>query len=145
MDHLIGKKLSQKYRFDEGAAYQRRAIEFDSSYAPARLQLAQDLLRLGHDEIGWELARKVADDDPYNVVAVNLLNLNGKIDSFRVLQEEDIHVRMDRAEAAIYGDAVLALLKEAKEKSLEDIFLELTGGTQKDQISRFLDDVANHS
>lgn len=29
--------------------------------------------------------------------------------------------------------------------SLEDIFLELTGGTQKDQISRFLDDVANHS
>jgi ABC-2 type transport system ATP-binding protein len=29
--------------------------------------------------------------------------------------------------------------------SLEDIFLDLTGGTQKDQISQFLDDVANHS
>ena len=29
--------------------------------------------------------------------------------------------------------------------SLEDIFLELTGGTHEDQISQFLDDVANHS
>jgi ABC-2 type transport system ATP-binding protein len=29
--------------------------------------------------------------------------------------------------------------------SLEDIFLELTGGTQEDQISQFLDDVANNS
>ena len=29
--------------------------------------------------------------------------------------------------------------------SLEDIFLELTGGTHEDQISQFLDDVATHS
>lgn len=35
--------------------------------------------------------------------------------------------------------------RETSASSLEDIFLELTGGTQKDQISHFLDDVADHS
>ena len=41
------------------------------------------------------------------------------------------------------------LRSEARETerngSLEDIFLELTGGTQEDQISQFLDDVTDHS
>jgi len=35
--------------------------------------------------------------------------------------------------------------KTERNGSLEDIFLELTGGTQEDQISQFLDDVADHS
>jgi len=54
VDHLIGRKLSQKYRFAEGAAYQRRALKFDASYLPAKFQLAQDLLRLGAEEEGWK-------------------------------------------------------------------------------------------
>ncbi len=116
VDHLIGKKLSQKYRFEEGAAYQRRAMEFDSLYMPARLQLAQDMLRLGNDEIGWELVRQVAKDDPYNAVAINLLNLNGRIQTFDVLKSDGIHVRMESNEASIYGDDVLTLLREAKKQ-----------------------------
>ena len=35
VDHLIGKKLSQKYRFAEGEQYQRQALEFDPKYLPA--------------------------------------------------------------------------------------------------------------
>ncbi len=114
VDHLIGKKLSQKYRFEEGAKYQRRAIEFDSGFIPARLQLAQDMLRLGQDEIGWELARSVANQDPYNVVAINLVNLNGRIQAFQVLERDGIQVKMDSREALIYGQQVLDLLSEAK-------------------------------
>src|SRR5262249_10488542 len=59
VDHLIGKKLSQKYRFAEGAQYQRRALEMEATFVPARMQLAQDLLRLGEDEEGWRLAGEV--------------------------------------------------------------------------------------
>lgn len=116
VDHLIGKKLSQKYRFDEGAAYQRRAMEFDPRYLPAKLQLSQDLLRLGNDEIGWELASQVADTDPYNAVAVNLINLKRTVQEFTVLNEDGIHLRMESAEAAIYGEAVLSLLKHARQE-----------------------------
>ena len=32
VDHLIGKKLSQKYRFAEGEKYQRQALKFDPKY-----------------------------------------------------------------------------------------------------------------
>ena len=50
VDHLTGRKLSQKYRFAEGAARQRRALAFDPDYLPAKAQLASDLLRLGEEE-----------------------------------------------------------------------------------------------
>tara|TARA_R110002049_G_scaffold4601_5_gene32214 strand:+ start:301266 stop:303932 length:2667 start_codon:yes stop_codon:yes gene_type:complete len=114
VDHLIGKKLSDKYRFAEGAEYQRSALTIDPTYTAASFQLAQDLLRLGHDDVGWELAKTVADEDQYNVVAHNLITLHDRLSGFSVLQAGDIHVRMDPREAEIYGDQVLELLSEAQ-------------------------------
>ena len=114
VDHLIGKKLSQKYRFEEGAEYQRSALELDPKYVAARFQLAQDLLRLGNEDVGWEVARLAAEQDEYNVVASNLLTLRERIKGFSVLEADGIEVRMDSMEASIYGPAVLGLLTEAK-------------------------------
>jgi len=114
VDHLIGKKLSEKYRFTEGAAYQRRALELDSGFVPAKFQLSQDLLRIGQNEVGWELAKQVADEDPYNVVAINLLNLNSKLSQFASIEENGIILRMSSDEAGIYGQSVMDLLSEAK-------------------------------
>ncbi|EMI20190.1 hypothetical protein RMSM_02879 [Rhodopirellula maiorica SM1] len=114
VDYLIGSNLSQKYRFAEGAAYQRRALEFDPDYHAAKFQLAQDLLRLGNDEKGWTLAHSVAENDPYNVIAHNLLTLHDRIKDFSVLESGNIHVRMDPEEADLYGEAVLELLTEAR-------------------------------
>ncbi|MBL8826675.1 MAG: tetratricopeptide repeat protein, partial [Planctomycetaceae bacterium] len=59
VDQIIGEKLSSAYRFAEGAAYQRRSLEFDPQYLPARTQLAQDLLRLGESDEGWKLVSEV--------------------------------------------------------------------------------------
>ncbi|MEM9646658.1 MAG: hypothetical protein AAF989_16830, partial [Planctomycetota bacterium] len=115
VDHLIGRKLSDKYRFSEGAEYQRRALAFDPKHHAAKFQLAQDLLRLGFDDVGWELAKEVNKDDPYNVVAFNLVQLYDHIEGFKTLTAGDIHVRMDALEADIYGEEVLELLTEAKE------------------------------
>ena len=115
VDHLIGKKLSQKYRFEEGAEYQRKALEMDPKYIPARFQLAQDLLRLGNEDVGWEVARLAAEQDEYNVVANNLLTLRERIKGFTVLKSDGIEVRMDSMEASVYGPAVLELLSDAKQ------------------------------
>src|ERR1044071_1296465 len=75
VDYLIGKKLSQKSRFAEGAAYQRRALGFNKQYIPAKIQLADDLLRLGDESEGWQLAEEVNRDDGYDITAFNLVSL----------------------------------------------------------------------
>ena len=115
VDHLIGQKLSQKYRFAEGERYQRQALKFDSRYLPAKLQLSQDLLRLGREDEGWKLAEEVYDEDGYNVVAHNLVTLQENLAKFRTLEEDGLVVRMDAREAEIYGRRVLDLLKRARQ------------------------------
>ncbi len=111
--HLIGRKLSQKYRFAEGAALQREALKWDAAFTPAKIQLAQDLLRLGKDDEGWQLADEVQKADPYDVVAFNLTTLRDTIAHFTVLKSEHFQVRMDPREAEVYGADVLALLERA--------------------------------
>lgn len=119
VDHLIGEKLSQKYRFAEGAAYQRQALEFDPTFLPAKMQLAQDLLRLGDEDAGWRLADEVYGQDGYNVVAHNLMTLQDNLAKFRTLEGDGFQVRMDAREADIYGQRVVDLLSRAKHRLCE--------------------------
>lgn len=114
VDHLIGRKLSQKYRFAEGAEYQKASLKLKPDYAHARIQLAQDLLRLGDEHDGWQMAEDMHDADGYNVTAFNLMQLKSVIDEFSTIENEDFILRMDATEAEIFGDQVMSLLQEAK-------------------------------
>jgi tetratricopeptide (TPR) repeat protein len=125
VDHLIGQKLSQNYRFDEGATYQRQALGFDPSYQPAKAQLAQDLLRLGLEDEGWKLAAEVFKEDPYNVLAFNLVTLRDNLAKFRPLTDKHFLVRMDEREATIYGQRAQRLLERAREKLTTKYGVEL--------------------
>ena len=116
VDHLIGTKLSQKYRFAEGAAAQRRALAFDANYLPAQIQLAQDLLRLGEEDAGWSLAEVVHQADGYDVEAYNLVTLKDTMTKFRTLTNAHFILRMGAKEADIYGERALELLERAREK-----------------------------
>ncbi|MBI5772275.1 MAG: tetratricopeptide repeat protein [Verrucomicrobia bacterium] len=129
VDHLIGRKLSQKYRFAEGAACQRRALRFDESFTPAKAQLAQDLLRLGEETEGWELAEAVNKEDGYDVGAYNLVTLKDTMDKFQTLTNEHFILRMSAREAGIYGQEVLALLERARATLTEKYGFQLTTPT----------------
>ncbi|MEL7497539.1 MAG: tetratricopeptide repeat protein [Planctomycetota bacterium] len=125
VDHIIGRELSQKYRFLEGHKYQRRALIYDDQYLEAKIQLAHDLLRLGQEEEGWKLADQVFNQDQYNVLAHNLLTLRDEMSSFRTLAKDGFIVRMSPAEAAIYGDRVLDLLSRVSEELTKKYQAEL--------------------
>jgi len=129
VDHRIGRELSRKYRFAEGAAHQRQALEFDADYQPARKQLAEDLLRLGQEEEGWQLADAAFQRDAYDVALFNLVTLRDELTKFRTLEDEQFVVRMETNEAAIYGDRVLQLLHAARDVLCEKYGLELDGRT----------------
>ncbi len=127
VDYLIGRKLSQNYRFAEGAACQRQAIVFDPNYLPAKIQLAQDLLRLGDEQEGWALADEVNGKDAYNVEAYNLVNLHDALSQFKTLSADGLLVRMDKHEAAVYGDKVIELLQHARSRLCDKYELTLDG------------------
>jgi len=127
VDHLIGRKLSQKYRFKEGARHQRQALQFDSDYLPAKSQLAQDLLRLGNEEEGWKLAQEVYESDGYNIYAYNVVTLQDNMAKFRTLRSEGFILRMDSREAAIFGGRVLKLLERAKVSLCKKYEVEIDG------------------
>ncbi len=112
--HLIGRKLSQKYRFAEGAALQREALRFDPDHMEARAQLASDLLRLGEEAEGWDLVQQVHAADAYDVTAFNLATLRDTMGSFATLTNEHFIVRLSTKEAAVYGARVLDLLERAR-------------------------------
>lgn len=127
VDYVIGEKLSSKYRFAEGAAYQRQALTMAPTYRPARVQLCQDLLRLGHEEEGWKLAAAVFEEDPYNVVAFNLIELRDHLAKFKELKNDHFLLRMEEREAQIYGDRAMALLERARTKLCAKYGAELGG------------------
>jgi len=111
--HLIGKKLSQKYRFAEGSAHQRQALVFQKDFLPAKIQLAQDLLRLGQEKEGWALAEHVHAQDGYDVTTYNLVTLKGTLGKYTTLTNANFIVRMEPREAVVYGPRALRLLERA--------------------------------
>ncbi len=129
VDHLIGEKLSAKYRFAEGAAYQRQAREVDAEYLPAKAQLANDLLRLGEEAEGWALAQAVHEKNEYDVEAYNLVTLRDSMSKYAALTNDDFVIRMAGPEVAIYGPRVLALLRRAKQTLTTKYGVELAKPT----------------
>lgn len=114
VDYLIGKMLSEHYRFKEGAAYQQRALEKNSQFLPARIQLAQDQLRLGEEINGWEHALKAHQQDGYDATIFNLLELKDQLAKYKTLEDDFFVIRMDSREAVVYGQQVIDLLHEAR-------------------------------
>ncbi len=136
VDHLIGRKLSDHYRFAEGAEYQRRSLGFDTAFEPAKFQLAQDLLRLGDNEIGWQIADEVSKTDPYNVVVHNLMTLADRLAGYTTLSAHGIELRMAPQEAEIYGQRALDLLTEAKQTLTTKYKTELPSKVQVEIFSQ---------
>jgi tetratricopeptide (TPR) repeat protein len=129
VDHVIGRKLSQKYRFSEGAAAQREALKLDPDFLPAKAQLASDLLRLGKEDEGWALIAEVNEKDGYDVEAYNLVTLRDTLSKYAVLKNEAFSIRMTQREADLYGPRVLALLTRARDRLVSRYGVELAEPT----------------
>ncbi len=126
VDFLIGRKLSQKYRFAEGSSYQRQALHSDPKYVPAKGQLANDLLRLGEEDEGWRLAEDVSHSDAYDIAAYNLVTLHDTLVKFSVLTNAHFTLRMAKSEADVFGAQALNLLERARAALTKKYGLELT-------------------
>ncbi|MEM7011224.1 MAG: tetratricopeptide repeat protein, partial [Verrucomicrobiota bacterium] len=123
--HLIGRCLSRRYRFEDGAELQRQALEWDPNFTAAKMQLASDAMRLGDEETAWKLAKEVSEADPYNVLAFNYTQLQKQLEDYGEIETPEFLVRMREDEIGIYGDRALEILEEASEVLCEKYHLEL--------------------
>ena len=114
VDHTIGRCLSRAYRFAESAAHQRKALELDPNYLPAKMQLCHDLLRLGEEDEAWKLADKIRKEDGYNIQAHNLGLLEKEMNGYVTKSFEDFTLKMPKRDWPIYGERALTLLRDAK-------------------------------
>ncbi len=130
VDHVIGQKLSRHYRFKDGAAAQRRALALDDTFTPARIQLAQDLLRLGQNDEGWDLVARAHKDDGYDLEAFNLVSLHDRLAGYTTVENEHFLIRMAGDEAPVYGKRALALLERARATLTAKYGLDLPQRTQ---------------
>tara|TARA_Y100001968_G_scaffold213364_1_gene196366 strand:+ start:598 stop:3096 length:2499 start_codon:yes stop_codon:yes gene_type:complete len=125
VDHLIGKKLSQKYRFAEGSSHQKQALTFNSKYIPAKIQLAQDLLRLGLESEGWAMAEAAHETDGYDVTTYNLVTLKDTLGKYTTLTNSNFILRMEPHEAEVYGQRAMRLLNKAHDTLCKKYGLKL--------------------
>ncbi len=122
---IPGRIASRQYRFEEGRAFQERALEIDAGDVEARLLLAYDLLRLGKDADARRELERVFAADPYSVRAYNLLEAADAIDGFVTLSHGIFKLQLPKREAEVMSDGLLALLDEAASRYQRDYEIDL--------------------
>jgi cellulose synthase operon protein C len=110
---VVGGVAARSYRFEEAAELARRALTIDPSNWRAFADLGAHLMRTG-DERGARRALETAfRGDPFDVVTKNLLDLLDALDGFATIREGDMVIRLHPDEAAVMGEYVPRLAKEA--------------------------------
>ena len=110
---IAGRVASRHYRFQEGAEFQKKALEADPEDSLARAFYAQDLLRMGKDREGRQALEQAFASDRYNVQVFNILEMMDKVADFETKKEAPFELRMPKRELPIWGVDALDLLQNA--------------------------------
>lgn len=109
----VGRIASRRYRFKEGARFQKQALEVDPNDHEARALYAFDLLRLGREEEGRQHLERAFSADPYNVQVYNMLNLMDSLEDFATVERGPFRLQAPADEEPVLADDALTLLEEA--------------------------------
>lgn len=121
----LGQFASRHYRFSEGMAFQRSALALDPTNIAAREMYSLDLLRMGYEEEGRTELDRVFEENPYSVMAYNLLEMMDTLAKFEVVERGDFVLKLPGNEKPVMADAALGLLDEAITKYEAKYSLEL--------------------
>jgi len=108
-----GDLAARNYRFDEAVALTREAVALDPASARAWGDLGMHLLRTGEEEEARKALERSFNADRFNRVTYNLLLLLDKLDTFTVVKDGDIVLKMHPDEAPVLREYALPLAKEA--------------------------------
>jgi len=112
---VVGEITARYYRFDEAAEQARRAIAIDRESPRAQADLGLYLMRTGDERNARRALETSFRVDPYDVITYNLLEVLDLLDTFEVITENELIVKLDPSEAGVMREYVPTLAKEALE------------------------------
>ena len=114
---VAGNLTARNYRFEEAAALVRRGLELDPANTRSYAELGMHLLRTGDEPGARRALERSFEEDPYDVITFNLLEMLDTLDDFETFEEGDLIVRLHPDEAPVLKDYVI----ELGQRALDDL------------------------
>ena len=112
---VAGDHASRNYLFDEAVRLTRQALALQPDNTAAYANLGMQLLRAG-DEIGARQALERAfEDDPFDVLTFNSLEMLDRLDTFVTIEDEEIVMRLPADEVEVLRHYAVPLAHDALE------------------------------
>lgn len=109
----IAEFLGNNYRFTEAVEYARRAIDRDPRNWHAHTVLGGNLVRLGEENEGKRHLEQAFDNDPFNVLTSNMLQVFDVLEEYATLESEHFRVNMSQRDAQILWPYMEPLLEDS--------------------------------
>ena len=110
---IVGSRAARAYRFPEAVSLVRRALQLNPDNTRAYADLGMHLLRTG-DELGArEALDRSFEDDPFDIVTYNLLQMMDQLSEFETFEQGDLVVRIHPDEAPALKEYVIETAQEA--------------------------------
>jgi tetratricopeptide (TPR) repeat protein len=104
---------ARNYRFEEAVSLARQAIALDPTSARAHGELGMHLLRTGDEVEARKALERSFATDRFNRVTFNLLQMLDKLETFTVVEEEGLILKLPPEEAPVLREYALPLAKDA--------------------------------
>ena len=104
---------ARNYRFDEAVTLAREATTLDPGSARAFAELGMHLLRTGDETEARVALERSFSADPFNRVTYNLLTMLDKLETFTVVKDGDLILKMHPDEAAVLKEYAVPLARDA--------------------------------
>lgn len=109
----VGEFLGNNYRFTEAVEYARRAIDRDPRNWYAHTVLGGNLVRLGQEDEGKMHLEQAFDNDPFNVLTSNMLQVFDVLEGYATLESEHFRVNMSQRDAQVLWPYMEPLLEDS--------------------------------
>lgn len=109
----IAEFLGNNYRFTEAVDYARRAIDRDPRNWHAHTVLGGNLVRLGEENQGKRHLEQAFDNDPFNVLTSNMLQVFDVLEEYATLESEHFRVNMSQRDAQVLWPYMEPLLEDS--------------------------------
>lgn len=110
---MIAEHFGNNYRFAEAVDYARKSIAADERYWHGHTVLGNNLVRLAEEEEGRAHLERAFDNDPFNILTSNLLQVFDTLDTYATLETEHFRVNMSHRDALVLWPYMAPLLEES--------------------------------